>query len=75
MADSIEYEIVDWEDREVWRCQGSCGRYRHRKSTKGILPAVCCGIPAKRIDRYQQPRHLTISEPLTGSGASQPEST
>lgn len=67
MMDSIEYEMVNWEPREVWKCQGECGRYRHRKSIKGILPAVCCGVPAKWIDRYEQPIPITVSELLPGA--------
>lgn len=55
MNDSIEFELVNWEPREVWKCQGQCARYRHRKVVKGIQPAVCCGVPAKLIDRYKQP--------------------
>lgn len=69
MVDSIEYEIVNWEPREVWKCQGTCGKYRHRRAVKGILPAVCCGVPAKLIDRYQQPVPFTVSEPLSQSAA------
>ena len=69
MNDSIEYELVNWEAREVWKCQGSCGRWRHRKVVKGILPAVCCGVPAKLIDHYQQPVAFTVSEPLPSADA------
>jgi hypothetical protein len=64
MKDSIEYEIVEWEPREVWKCSGQCGRFRHRKTVKGILPAQCCGQPAKLIDRYQQPFEVTVSDSL-----------
>ena len=60
--DSIEYEILNWEPREVWRCLGACGKYRHRKNVKGILPAVCCGVPAKLIDRYQQPTSFEVNQ-------------
>ena len=60
--DSIEYEILNWEPREVWRCQGACGKYRHRRRIKGILPAVCCGVPAKLIDRYQQPTSFEVNQ-------------
>ena len=59
MQDSIEYEIVNWEPREVWKCQGQCGKFRHRRAVKGILPAVCCGVPAKLMDRYEQPKPFT----------------
>jgi hypothetical protein len=62
MLDSIEYELVNWEAREVWRCQGGCGKYRHRNAVKGILPAVCCGVPAKLIDRYQQPTSFEVNQ-------------
>jgi hypothetical protein len=62
MNDSIEYELTNWEPREVWRCQGACGKYRHRRAIKGILPAVCCGVPAKPIDRYQQPTVQQVDE-------------
>lgn len=62
MLDFIEYELVNWEPREVWRCQGACGKYRHRATVKGILPAVCCGVPAKLIDRYQQPTSFEVNQ-------------
>jgi hypothetical protein len=74
MMDSIEYELVNWERREVWRCQGQCGRYRHRKEVKGILAAVCCGVPAKRIDGYSQPIPITVSERLSSAGEQSPGS-
>jgi predicted metal-binding protein len=62
MSDSIEYEIVKFESREVWKCAGQCGRFRHRRSVSGILPAVCCQAPARLIDRYEQPiRELETS--------------
>lgn len=60
MVDSIEYELVNWEPREVWKCQGACKKYRHRQAVKGILPAICCGVPAKLIDRYRQPRKFEV---------------
>ena len=62
MFDSIEYELVNWEPREVWRCQGGCGKYRHRNAVKGILPAVCCGVAAKLIDRYRQPTSFEVNQ-------------
>ena len=62
MNDSIEYELMNWEPREVWKCQGGCGKYRHRSAVKGILPAVCCGVPAKLIDRYRQPTSLEVNQ-------------
>jgi hypothetical protein len=62
MSDSIEYEIVDWERREVWYCS-VCKRYRHRPVRAGQLPAICCGQPAKPIDQYEQPRTRNVSEP------------
>ncbi len=62
MADSIEYELVNREPREIWKCTGACARYRHRKFQKGLLPAICCGQPAKLIDRYEQPIPVVISE-------------
>ena len=68
-TDSIEYEILNWEPREVWQCQGECKKYRHRRTLKGILPAVCCGVPAKLIDRYEQPIPFTVSEPLPAADA------
>ena len=62
MIDSIEYELVNWEPREVWKCQGGCGKYRHRNAVKGILPAVCCGVAAKLIDRYRQPTSFEVNQ-------------
>ena len=62
MNDSIEYELVNWEPREVWKCQGACQKFRHRRAVKGILPAVCCGVPAKLIDRYRQPTSLEVNQ-------------
>ncbi len=67
MADSIEYELVNWEPREVWRCQGACRKFRHRRALPGIRPAVCCGVPAKLFDRYQMPVPFTVSQSLTRS--------
>lgn len=69
MVDSIEYELVNWEPREVWKCQGECKKYRHRRALPGILPAVCCGVPAKLVDRYQQPKQFMVSEPLQSQAA------
>lgn len=69
MMDSIEYELVQLESREVWKCQGECGRYRHRTVIKGALPAICCGASAKLIDRYEQPTPVVISEPLASSAS------
>ena len=62
MNDSIEYELMNWEPREVWKCQGGCGKYRHRNAVKGILPAVCCGVAAKLIDRYRQPTSFEVNQ-------------
>ena len=62
MVDSIEYELVNWSPREVWKCQGACKKYRHRNAVKGILPAVCCGVPAKLIDRYSQPTSFEVNQ-------------
>lgn len=73
VMDFIEYELVDWVRREVWKCQGNCKRYRHRDFRKGLLPAICCGVPAKLIDRYSQPVRIEVTEPLQ-SGAQSPES-
>jgi hypothetical protein len=67
--DFIEYELVNWEAREVWKCQGQCGKYRHRREVKGTLTAICCGVPAKLVDRYKQPTPFTVSEPLTSPPA------
>ena len=64
--DSIEYELVNWEAREVWKCS-SCGRYRHRKTVAGILAAQCCGQPAQLVDRYEQPVEITVSQSLSAS--------
>lgn len=63
VQDSIEYELVDWEAREVWHCS-VCHRYRHRAVLPGQLPAICCGQPARLWDRYQQPIPITVSEPI-----------
>jgi hypothetical protein len=62
MIDSIEYEIVNWEPRQVWRCQGKCGRFRHRPTIAGALPAVCCNVEAKLITSYSQPVPLQLTE-------------
>jgi len=64
MEDSIEYELVNWKPRQVWKCQGECARFRHRDVIKGQLPAICCGIPAKLITVYSQPTPVSIVEPL-----------
>lgn len=70
MNDSIEYEIVNWERREVWHCS-ICNKYRHRRALKGLLPAICCGQPAKLIDRYSQPSPVIVEEPLSSAPAAQ----
>jgi hypothetical protein len=54
LVDSIEYELLNWEPRECWRCS-ACGRYRHRPAVKGLLPALCCNEPAKLVTSYKQP--------------------
>ena len=68
MIDSIEYELTNWQAREVWKC-AACKRYRHRPTVAGILPAVCCGQPAKLVTRYEQPVPFTVSEPLPAESA------
>jgi predicted metal-binding protein len=73
MEDSIEYELVNWEARECWKCQGECGRYRHRKTIKGAMPAICCGVAAKLITKYEQPVAFTVEQPLERAAQS-PES-
>jgi len=64
MVDSIEYEIVETEPREVWKCAGKCGCFRHRKTVKGTLPAICCNVPARLIDQYEQPRLVNVSDEI-----------
>jgi hypothetical protein len=59
--DSVEYEIVNWTPREVWHC-AVCKSYRHRPAAKGLLPAICCGQPAKLITSYSQPKPLQLTE-------------
>jgi hypothetical protein len=66
--DSIEYQILNRQPREVWHCS-VCKRYRHRDAVKGLLPAICCGQPAKLIDRYSQPIPVTVSERLLAQSA------
>ena len=68
MNDSIEYEIVNWEACEVWH-SSICKRYRHRKTVKGQLSAVCCGQPAKLVTHYEQPIPFAVSEPIAGPDA------
>jgi hypothetical protein len=63
MMDSIAYELVNFEPREVYHC-GICKRYRHRTVHPGILPAICCGQPAVLFDRYEQPVRVNIVEPI-----------
>lgn len=64
MPDSIEYELINYEPREVYYC-GVCERFRHRTVRPGILPAICCGQPARLFDRYEQPVRVNIIEPIT----------
>ena len=59
MADSIEYELANFESRTVWKCAVN-GHYRHRKEIPGAEPALCCGQPAKLIDRYEQPVEVEV---------------
>jgi hypothetical protein len=67
--DSIEYELVNFESREIWKCLGKCGRFRHRAARPGILPAVCCSQPARLFDRYEQPTIVNISEPIISTAS------
>lgn len=60
--DSIEYELMNEVPREVYHC-GICKRFRHRTVRAGILPAICCGQPARLFDRYSQPEMVNICEP------------
>jgi len=60
--DSIAYELVKEEPREVWKCLGTCGRFRYRRALPGLLPAVCCGKPARLFDRYNQPIEIEVEE-------------
>jgi len=64
VTDSICYELVNETPREVWKCLGACQRFRHRTVRPGILPAICCGVPARLWDRYSQPEVVNISEPI-----------
>src|SRR4051812_30598245 len=64
MADLISYELMNEEPREVWQCQGECGRYRHRRALPGILSAICCTLPARLLDRYSQPIPVTIEQEI-----------
>jgi hypothetical protein len=64
MIDSVEYELVNWKPRQVWKCQGACQRFRHRDKIEGQLPAICCGVPAKLITSYSQPIPVQVSEPV-----------
>lgn len=59
MADSIEYELTHFESRTVWKCAVN-GHYRHRKEAPGSQPAICCGRPAKLVDRYEQPIDVEV---------------
>jgi len=65
--DSIAYELVKEEPREVWKCLGACGRFCHRWASPGLLPAVCCGKPARLFDRYSQPIAIEIEERIAGA--------
>jgi hypothetical protein len=62
MTDSICYELVNETPREVWKCLGACQRFRHRTVRPGILPAICCGVPARLWDRYSQPVVIAVEE-------------
>ena len=42
----LEYELVKWEPRTVWCC-GACGGFRHHREFEELLPAICCGQPAR----------------------------
>lgn len=73
-ADSVSYTLIREEPREVWKCTGRCGKFRHRAARAGILPAICCGEPAQFWDRYRQPVEIEIEEHITASDAQPPES-
>jgi hypothetical protein len=64
VMDSISYELMNEEPREVWQCEGECGQYRHRRVMPGILPAVHCGEPARLVMRYSQPIPVTIEQEI-----------
>jgi hypothetical protein len=62
--DSIAYALMKEEPRKVWNCLGQCGRFRHRQALPDLLPAVCCGKPARLFDRYSQPIVVEIEDVL-----------
>jgi hypothetical protein len=66
MTDSIEYELMNFEPREVYHC-AICKRFRHRTVRPGIMPAICCGQPARLFDKYKQPVRVNICEPIAPS--------
>jgi len=61
-VDSIAYELVKEEPRELWNCLGRCGRFRHYRSLPDLAPAICCGKPARLFDRYRQSMVIEIEE-------------
>jgi predicted metal-binding protein len=65
--DSIAYEVMKEEPREVWKCLGKCGRFRHRRALPGLAPAICCGEQARLFDRYSQPIEIEIEERIVGA--------
>jgi hypothetical protein len=71
MTDSIGYELITEIQREVWKCQGACGKFRHRTVRPGILPAICCGVPARLWDRYLYPEIVNIEEPVVSRSATE----
>ena len=71
MTAVLEYTLVRETPRTVWRCDG-CKRYRHRDEElsssvdgmKHLLPAICCGKPARLVDRYSQPQEIVVEETI-----------
>jgi hypothetical protein len=64
LTDSIEYTLRNEEPREVYYC-ATCERFRHRTVRTGLLPAICCGEPARLWDRYSQPIEVIVNEPVS----------
>ena len=63
MTAVLEYTLVRETPRTVWRCDG-CKRYRHRDEVADLLPAICCGKPARLVDRYSQPQEIVVEETI-----------
>jgi hypothetical protein len=63
--DTVGYELLNYAPHELYHCS-TCRCYRHRRVVKGQRPAICCGKPAKLLDKYSQPTLIIVEQAVDG---------